>query len=274
MRTGTAIRLSAAVVLAVLFGYPLVWMGLTSLRTEAAVRENAWAPPSVPPHLGNYERVVRDGRFGRYYLNSVVVCGTSVLVACLVSAAAAYAFARMRFRGKEALFLLFLAGMVIPVHVTLVPLHGLMSRVGLLNTVGALIGPYVAFALPVSVLILRTFFEALPREMEEAARLDGCGAFRTFWYVALPLSAPALATVFIFNFVHMWNEFAFALTLNSDASATLPVGIWKVAAAGPFADDLGAVSAGLVVGVLPGLVVYFLAQRHIVRGMTAGALTG
>ncbi len=273
MSAKTAIRVSAAAVFAVFFGYPLLWMGLTSLKTEADVHRSAWAAPSSP-HLGNYAQVlgVREGRFALFYLNSAVVCGVSVLVTCVVSAAAAYAFARLRCRGKEILFLLLLGGMMIPVHVTLVPLHRLMDWLGMRNTVFALIGPYVAFALPVSVFILRGFFEALPRELEDAARLDGCGVAGAFWRVALPLASPALATVFILNFVNMWNEFAFALTLAGGSSTTLPVGIWHVSE--NFGANIPAVTAGLTVGVLPGLVVYFIAQRHIVRGMTAGALSG
>jgi len=272
MSARTAIRLSIAVALAVLFGYPLVWMAMTSLKTVPEVEASAWSLPSRL-YGGNYAAVFRAGNFGLYYANSVLVCGVSVLVASLAAAAAAYAFARMEFRGKEALFLLLLGGMMIPVHVTLVPLHLLMDRLGLLNTVFALIGPYVAFALPVSVFIMRGFFEALPRDMEDAARLDGCTASGAFWRVALPLSAPALSTIFIFNFVNMWNEFAFALTLAGGTSTTLPVGIYQVST-GAFSANIPGVTAGLTIGVIPGLIVYFLAQRHIVRGMTAGALSG
>ena len=273
MNARTGLRLSIAVVLAVLFGYPLLWMTLTSLKTGGDLDDNAWALPSSF-YTGNYEQVFAfdEGDFSRYYLNSAIVCGVSVLVACLVAAAAAYAFARMHFRGKELLFLLLLGGTMMPVHVTLVTLHALMGWLGLLDTVFALIGPYVAFALPVSVFILRAFFEALPRDMEDAARLDGCGPAGAFWRVALPLSAPALAAVFVFNFVNMWNEFVFALTLASGRASTLPVGIWHVSS--NFGENVPAVTAGLTVGVLPGLLVYFLAQRHIVRGMTAGALSG
>jgi len=265
------VKLSLAVALAVLFGYPLLWMGLTSLKTEAEFDAGAWSLPASV-HTANYTEVFSRGRFGRYYLNSVLACGTSVCAACLIAAAAAYAFARMRFRGKETLFVILLGGMMMPVHVTLVPLYSMMDAAGLLNTVLALIGPYIAFALPVSVFIMRAFFESLPRDMEDAARLDGCSAVGAFWRVALPLSAPALSTIFILNFVNMWNEFAFALTLARGNATTLPVGLWSLS--GQFSADVPRLCAGLSVGVLPGLVVYFVAQRHIVRGMTAGALSG
>ncbi|MFO7898344.1 MAG: carbohydrate ABC transporter permease [Planctomycetota bacterium] len=272
MNVKRAARFSLAIALAVVFGYPLLWMVMTSFKSQAALEASAWAPPSSL-YLGNFRDVLAAGHFGRYYLNSVLVCGVSVLAASLASAAAAYVFARMRFRGKEALFVVLLGGMMMPVHVTLIPLHRLMSAAGLLNTPVALIGPYVAFALPVSTFILRAFFEALPPDMEEAARIDGCSPIGAFWHVALPLAAPALATVFIFNFVHMWNEFAFALTLTSGASTTLPVGIYEVSTSS-FSTNIPGVTAGLTIGVIPGLIVYFIAQRHIVKGMTAGALGG
>jgi raffinose/stachyose/melibiose transport system permease protein len=271
MKPRTLIRLAVASILAVLFGYPLLWMLLTSFKTGPEVARNAWGLPAAW-QTGNFERAFTQGHFARYYLASAVICGMAVLIACLVAAAAAYAFARMRFRGKEPLFLLFLGGMMIPVHVTLIPLHRLMIALGLHDTHAALIGPYVAFALPVSVFILRVFFEALPRDMEDAALLDGCSPAGAFWRVALPLAAPALATVFILNFVNMWNEFVFALTLAGGRVTTLPVGIAQLS--GNFGADIPAVTAGLTAGVLPGLMLYLLAQRHIVRGMTAGAIGG
>jgi raffinose/stachyose/melibiose transport system permease protein len=292
------LRFSIAVAAAVVFGYPLVWIALTSAKTQAELDASPWSLPAhaftepdemrgqdraadgdpdrVPETRSalreNYGAVLGRAAFGRFYINSIVVCGSSVLVTCLAGAAAAYAFARMRFRGRELLFVLLLGGTMIPIHVTLVPLYRLTDALGIRDTVLALIGPYVGFGLPVSIFILRGFFEALPRDLEDAARIDGCGAFGAFWRVALPLSAPALATVFILNFVNMWNEFAFALTLTDTTATTLPVGIYQLS--GNFGNNIPAISAGLMVGVLPGLIVYFLAQKHIVKGMTAGALSG
>ncbi len=272
MKTWRPFRFSIAAVLSVIFGYPLLWMVLTSFKSRAELEASAWSLPTRF-YLGNFRDVLSMGHFGRYYLNSIVVCGVSVAVASLAAAAAAYAFARLRFRGKEALFLLLLSGMMIPVHVTLIPLHRMMSSLGLLNSPVALIGPYIAFALPVSTFILRAFFESLPRDVEDAAQLDGCSPIGAFWHVALPLAAPALATVIIFNFVYMWNEFAFALTLTSGTTTTLPVGIYEVSRSS-FSTHVPGMTAGLTIGVIPGLIVYFIAQKHIVKGMTAGALGG
>ena len=253
-------------------GYPLLWMGLSACRLEK------WAlrhPFGLPRHvtLDNFRNVLQSGAFGRAYLNSIVVCAAGVLAAVALAALAAFAFAKLKFRGRRELFLLFLAGMMIPIHVTLIPMNRLMGSgcLDLKDTYWALIGPYVGFALPVSILILRGAFENVAEDLVNAARIDGCSTWGVFWHVGLPLVRPALATVIIFNFLTMWNEFAFALTLiNDSAMRTLPLALWQ------FQGERGMIltetCAALCVAVLPVLVVYCLAQKHIIRGLTAGAL--
>jgi len=253
-------------------GYPILWMGVSAIRLDRDIRSRPFGAP-VHPTANNLRAVFASGRFGRGYLNSLVVSGVSVAVSIAAAALAGYAFARGNFRGKELLFLLFLAGMMIPVHVTLIPLNRLMSAgpVRLKDTYFALIGPYVGFALPIGVLILRGAFEAVPRDLEDAARIDGCSHWGIFFHVGLPLVRPALATVIIFNFLTMWNEFAFALTLISrPALRTLPLALWQFK--GERDVNLGQMCAALCVAVVPALVVYALAQRHIIRGLTAGAI--
>ena len=252
--------------------YPLVWMLYTAFKTEAEIVRNVWALP-LKPTLVNVRAAWSNGGFLRAYLNSLIVSTSAGFLAVAVASLTGYAFARMRFRGRELLFYLFLAGMMIPIHVTLIPLNRLMGAggLGIKDTYFALIGPYVGFALPVSIFILRGFFEQVPRELEDAARIDGCSAFGVFWRVALPLAKPALATVIIFNFVTMWNEFAFALTFVRGTNLrTIPLALWE------FSDEAGLMvsqtCAALTIAVAPVLVVYFLAQRHIIRGLTAGAL--
>jgi len=256
----------------VIAGYPLLWMALSAVRSEGDLRRAPFALPARPT-AESFATVLRTGGFGRAYLNSLVIACAAVAVAAGLSSAAAYAFARMKFRGKDAIFFLFLAGMIIPPHVTLVPLNRLMSAgaLNLKDTYLALIGPYVGFALPVSILILRAAFEEVPKELEDAARLDGCSTWTVYWRIALPLVRPAMATVVIFNFLTMWNEFAFALTLISDKTMrTLPLALWEFK--GEHGMMLSQTCAALCLAVLPVLVVYILAQRHIIRGLTAGAL--
>jgi len=272
MTCARAVRHAVLILVLVITGYPLVWMGASAIRTEGAVRQ---APFGLPRHptAESFSAVLRSGGFGRAYLNSLIVVVAAGAFTVAASATAAYAFARIRFRGKEPLFLFFLAGMMVPVHVTLIPLNRLMSA-GALNikdTYPALIGPYAGFALPLSILVLRRAFEGVPVELENAARIDGCSTWGVFWRVALPLVRPALATVIIFNFLTMWNEFAFALTLISNtAMRTLPLALWQFK--GERGMYVGQTCAALCVSVVPVLLVYALAQRHIIRGLTAGAV--
>ena len=271
-RLSGPLRHATLILFLIVAGYPLVWMAFSAVRPEGEARAD---PFGLPVHATgrNLAKVFRSGHFGRAYLNSVIVCGASVVLAVAFASMAAYAFARMRFRGRHILFLLFLAGMMIPTHVTLVPLN-LLMRSGALNLKGtylALIGPYVGFALPISILILRGAFEETPIELEDAARIDGCSTWGVFWRVALPLARPALATVVIFNLLTMWNEFAFALVLASDASVrTLPLALWRFS--GEHDTNLAETCAALCVAVAPLFLVYCLAQRHIIRGLTAGAV--
>lgn len=253
--------------------YPLFWMILTACRTEQDARRHPFAVVFTPT-FANFREVFASNLFGRAYLNSALVAGGGVVLAVVFAALAAFAFAHCQFRGKQPLFLVFLVGMMIPIHVTLVPLNLLLGpgALGLKGTLWALVGPYVGFALPVSILILRGAFEGVPKELLEAARMDGCGAWGVFRHVGLPLVRPALATVVIFNLLTMWNEFAFALTLLNPRHPTLPLAIAEFQARGENASELALSCAALAVSVLPLLAVYLAAQKHIIRGLTAGAV--
>ncbi|MBT3288821.1 MAG: carbohydrate ABC transporter permease [Victivallales bacterium] len=255
----------------VVAAYPLIWMVLTACRTEQDARRHPFAL-FFTPTAASFRTVLSSGLFGKAYLNSALVALAGVALAVTFAAFAAFAFAHCRFRGRQLLFLLFLLGMMVPVHVTLIPLNRLMAPgvLGLKGTLWALIGPYVGFALPISILILRGAFEAVPKELMEAARMDGCTAWGVFRHVGLPLVRPALATVTIFNLLTMWNEFAFALVLVDGKNATLPLAISQFQ--GENATDITLICAALAVSVLPLLAVYFVAQKHIIRGLTAGAL--
>lgn len=266
------LRHAVLILFLVIGGYPIVWMGLSAVRGEAELRRAPFALPHRPT-AESFTAVLATGGMGRACLNSFLVACGAVLLATAIASTAAYAFARARFRGKEALYFLFLAGMMIPPHVTLVPLNRLMGPEGLhiKDTYLALIGPYAGFALPISILLLRAAFEEVPRDLEDAARIDGCSTWTVFRRVALPLVRPALATVVIFNFLTMWNEFAFALTFVSDQSLrTLPLALWQFK--GEHGMFLSQTCAALCLAVLPVLAVYLLAQRHIIRGLTAGAV--
>lgn len=253
--------------------YPLIWMMLTALRTEGDAQQN---PFGLPAHivLDHLNAVLASGLFATAYANSLIVCGIGVAVTVALASLAAFAFARLPFRGSHLLFLLFLLGMMVPIHVTLIPLNRLLGAggLGLKGTLWALIGPYIGFALPISILILRGAFEALPEDLVDASRMDGCSTWGVFWHVGLPLVRPALATVIIFNFLTMWNEFAFALTFLDPDSPTLPLAIAQFR--GEHDIEITRTCAALTVAVAPLLVVYACAQKHIIRGLTAGAIKG
>lgn len=261
--------------------YPMFWMLTTSLKTQEQMTDSVWSLP-VPPTLANLREAWTSGRgerdeqatFVRAYWNSVVVCVCAGAAGAGLAALAGFAFARLRFPGANVLFYVFLLGMMIPVHVTLIPLLRLLSILDLRRTYLALIGPYVGFALPLSIFILRGFFERIPRELEEAARADGCGVPGVFWHVALPAARPALATVVIFNFVTMWNEYVFALVfLDAPELNTIPLAL-DTFRTGEAGTNMPLTCAGIAISVLPLLVVFLLAQRHIIRGLTAGAVKG
>jgi raffinose/stachyose/melibiose transport system permease protein len=251
--------------------YPLLWMAMTAFRAEGDAQARPLGLPR-PWVLDNLAEVVRNGDFGGAYVNSLLLCTVSVVLAVCLAALAAFAFAQLRFRGSHALFLLFLVGMMIPVHVTLIPLNRLLGAggLGIKGGLAALAGPYIGFALPISILILRGAFAALPADLLDASRVDGCSAWGVFRHVALPLSRPALATVIIFNFLTMWNEFAFALTLLGPGCETLPLALTQFK--GEHDIQITLTSAALVLVVIPLVVVYVFAQKHIIRGLTAGAV--
>ena len=218
---------------------PFIFVVMTSLKSQQETFSGSvW---SLPEKL-NFENylAVLNGGFWTYLRNSVFVLVTSIILILVISSMAAYAFARLRFRLNKPLFGLIVAGMIVPIHITLIPIYLLIRNVGLYDTPFALIGPYVATALPVSIFILTEFMRQIPKELEEAAKLDGCGAFGIFWKVFLPLSGPGLSTVAIYNSIGLWNEFIFAYVLTSNpANRTLPLAIWDFQ--GQYASNIPAI---------------------------------
>ena len=222
--------------------------------------------------LENY-RTVLEGTFLRSLLNSLIVVTISVTLILLIASMAAFVFARMDFRLNRPLFGAVVAGLAIPAHVTLIPVYVLTTRLGLYDTLWALIGPYVAFNLPLAIFILTEFMRHIPRELEEAARLDGAGPATFFWRVALPLSRPGLATVGIYNAVTLWNEFVFAYVLTSSPTRrTLPLAIWDYQ--GQYTANIPLIMAVLSLSALPLILIYIFAQERVISGMMAGALKG
>lgn len=252
-------------------GFPYLFMMNTAFKGQF---EFMTAPFSLPVEwkIENFTSLF-TGQFMTYFFNSVVVSSLSVILVIIFAAMVSFPLARMKFRLNKPLFLLFIIGMMIPIHTTLIPIYVLTQRLGLYDTIWGLLGPYIAFALPISIFIFHQFMREIPVELEEAARMDGCGDYRLFWKVMFPMLTPAISTVTIYNFIHIWNEFVFALVLTSDKnSATLPLGLKQFY--GEFSIDVPAIMAALLLASLPLIFVYLLAQEKVVKGLSAGSVKG
>ncbi|MEC9490211.1 MAG: carbohydrate ABC transporter permease [Halanaerobiales bacterium] len=256
----------------VITGYPLVFLVQNSFKIRMEFFRNpVWALPEQFT-LQNYIDVMESG-FYIYFINSIIVCFISVAIIILVSALASYAISRIDFKFNKLVYILFLAGMMIPIHSTLIPIYKITLSMGLYDRLSALIGPYVAFSLPISIFILTGFISDIPYELEEAAIIDGASRFRIFKDIILPLVKPAVATVAIYNLTLLWNQFAYALVLTSSPSKRiLTLGLFEFQ--GQHGINIPLTLTALFLSVLPLIILYVFLQEHIIKGMTAGALKG
>lgn len=250
--------------------FPLAWMVYSGFKTNAEI----FAQPFGLPEVWRWSNLVEAwnvGQLGRLYLNSLLVTGTAVVIVVALASLAAYAFARLSFPGRDALFYLFLIGLLLPPQTVVIPLFVLLRDMGILNTYWALILPYGSWPLALTIYLMRSFYRTLPRDVEDAARIDGAGLLQTFWHVMLPLVRPAIVTMAILNAVNLWNELLFALLfIRDDALRTLPAGL--LAFYGYHSVDYKLVFAALSIATIPILIVYFVFQRQIIAGLTVGSL--
>ncbi|MFQ5700526.1 MAG: carbohydrate ABC transporter permease [Acidobacteriota bacterium] len=252
---------------------PFAWFALASLKSP---RELAIVPPPILPasfHADNFMRLGSRHRLWVPVTNSVIVAGSTTIVAVPLAALAAYALSRRGWRSRSALLAGILAVSMFP-QITLAPtIVRWLYHLGWINTHAGLIVPYVSLTVPLAVWILASFFREIPPELEDAARIDGCGPVRTLRSVFLPVAAPAIATAAILTFIYAWNEFFFAsIIVDAEAVRTLPVAIARFH--GRYSLPWGEVSAASIVATLPLLVLVLALQRHIARGLTAGAVKG
>lgn len=256
---------------AVITGFPFVFLLINSFKSMPEYLVNIWQIPSEI-FFGNFERVLKP-EFLRYFINSIIVSVISVTIIVLVSSMISYAFAKMNFKGKNVLYFLIIAGMMIPVHTTLIPTFTLISQMGMTDRLSGLIGPYVSYNIPIAVFILTQFFKEIPRDIEEAAIIDGCTTIDVFRRIIMPLSGPALSTIVVYTFLNIWNEFINANVLIRTASQkTLPLGIREFYGAQTI--NIPAILTAILVGSLPVIIVYFSAQEKVVGGLTQGAVKG
>ncbi|CEA09895.1 L-arabinose transport system permease protein AraQ [Arthrobacter saudimassiliensis] len=247
---------------------PVYYVVITSLKNQSGFfGSNPLAPPTEPT-LQNY-RTVLEADFVRYFMNSVIVTAGSVIPAVAVSFMAAYAVVRGSGRVIGAAHTLFLMGLAIPLQATIIPIYFMITKAQMYDTLLALILPSIAFAIPISVLILSNFLRDVPRELFESMRLDGCSEFTMMWRLALPLVRPAVVTIAIYNALQVWNGFLFPLILTqSPDKRVLPLSLWTFQ--DEFTVNIPAVLAAVVLSTLPLVVLYVLARRQLVSGLTAG----
>jgi raffinose/stachyose/melibiose transport system permease protein len=269
-RVTLAFQFAICVVAALLIGVPLLNTVLGGFKSTAQLLNQPFGLPN-PVHAENYERVIQSTTFWQELANSIVVTSLTVALVLVSAVGAAFVFARMAFRGRDVIFNIFTIGLLFPLPVAILPLFIQLRQLGLIDTLLGVALPQVAFALPISVLILRSFFRAVPGELEDAAYIDGCGPFGFLWRVLLPLSLPALAIVAVLTMVSSWNQFLLPLVVvNSEQLFTLPLGVMQFQ--GQYGTDIALVMAFLVLAMIPAVLFYLFAERYLVAGLTAGAL--
>lgn len=250
---------------------PFLFILLTSVRSMNDLISNgvfAWPREFV---LNNFVRAWTIGNFSTYFRNSLLLILFKVPLGIIIASLAAFPLAKMKFRFSGVIFVFFLVGLAIPVHVTLTPLLVMMKQLGIEGQLAALIPPYVVFGLPFQIFVMRGFFRTVPSELLEAARLDGATEWGNFWRILMPLSAPALATLFIIDALATWNELLMALVLiSANESRTVPVGLLQFQ--GQFSSQYTQLMAGVVISITPIIILYIFLQRYMVAGLTAGAL--
>lgn len=251
---------------------PLFWMVVNSFKKE---QEYAANPFSLPTHFqfSNYVEAWKVANMDVYFFNSILVTLVSLIVTVLLGALAAYFLSRFQFKLRGLTYSLFLLGMLVPIHATLIPIFLIMQKLHLIDTYFSLILPYTAFHLSLTVFILEGFMKGFPKDLEESGVVDGAGIYRIFWAIILPITRPALATVIILNFIYNWNEYLFALVLiTSSELKTLPLGLANFV--GIETASLTLQMAALTIALIPIIIFYLLLQKQLVAGMTAGAVKG
>lgn len=269
-RTAWIVAFFFATVWFLVTALPFIYMVLNSFKGQFEMLQkgvfqfpDSWYPT-------NYIHILQRG-FLSYFFHSVIVLVISLSILLFITACASYPLSRMRFKLRNIVFAFIVACMSIPIHVTLIPVFKMSTSMGTYDTIWALIGPNVAFAIPIACYILTTFMAAIPKEIEESAEIDGCNKYRNFFSIILPLSKSGLTTLAIYNGVNIWNEFSFANTLTqSKASKTLPLAIQ--AFQGEHSMNIPVIMATLVLTVLPMIILFSILQDKLVKGLMAGAV--
>ena len=252
--------------------FPLLWMAGASLKTQQTIFSDMSMFPKNPV-WGNFYLAWTKGGFSMYFLNSLFYTVTVVIGIVIISSLAAFAFSRLKFPGRNVLFYMFLAAMMIPLPGSFVPLYVLMTKLHLVNTRMGYILCMINVGLSFSIYLLKTFFDKMPVELEDAARIDGCSRLGIWWNVALPLARPAIAVIVIFSSLNVWNEYILA-TLIFSSKSLMPLQRGLMIFQGTHITEYSLLMAGMTITTLPIILVYLIMQRHIIKGITAGVIVG
>ena len=252
--------------------YPLIWMIFNSLKSMQEFFSDQWGFPQVF-RIDNYIKAWTTGKLGLYMFNSVIVTLSSVTGLIVIASLAAFAFAKLDFYGKRILFFYLLLGMMFPPQIIIIPLFGIMSRLGWISKYQALIVPYIALGLPFALFLLRAFFISVPKEIMDSARVDGASDIIIFIRIMFPMVLPGIGIVGIFSGVGIWNEFLFSLLfMQKNTMKTMPAGL--MAFFGRHKVDYTQLFAGLVIVIIPMIIFLIIFQKSLVKGITAGSLKG
>ena len=256
----------------ILFLYPIFWLFLNSFKTATELFDSPWSLPASFS-LENYIRAIIVGNVGRYFLNSTIVTSIVVLLSTTLSAMAAYGIQRLKWKLSTVVLSIFLLGMTIPSHATIIPLFSMFNFLRINNTYIAVIIPHIVFTLPISIFILTGFFKTIPLEMEEAAVVDGYSIPKAFIKIIIPISTSSLVTVAVITFITAWNDLLFPqIFLSEPSMMTLPVGL--TAFQGRYSTDYVGMIAAVVITIIPSIITYCLLNKRIINGMVTGAVKG
>lgn len=274
-RIGMTVLYIALIIVAIFQIYPLIWLFLFSLKSNAEVF--GLSPFALPqePKWENYVRVWTDGNIDLYFFNSVWITIVSVILTVLLASFVTFAITRMQWKLNKLVLGLFMVGLMVPIHSALIPLFDFFLQLDLVDHPLSIILSYTAFNLPLTIMILLGFYYTLPREVEEAAVVDGCSVHRIFFQITLPMTTPVMATTAIINMIYNWNEFVFVNTfISSDKFKTLTVGIQNFI--GQYLTDWGGAIGGatLVISIIPILIAFLILSDRIVEGIAAGSIKG
>jgi len=269
---GRAVTYAVLILWALFTIFAISWISLASLKTTKEIFRKPFQWPAEL-QFENYVNAWNSVRLGDYLLNSILIVGVSLVILMAVSAPAAYVLSRFKFKGNSLLTTTFAAGMGIPFPLLFIPLFAILATIRLINTIPGLILVYVSLSIPFTVFLLTGFFATLPKEMEEAAVIDGCSSFQTFWHVMLPLASPGILTATIFNGIGLWNEYQLALVfINNPDNRTLSLGLYAMQNAMQYTGDWPGLFAGVVIIMVPTIILYIFLSEKMISGITMGAV--